>query len=492
MEDEKKFFEDNDVKVCKKMSKIMLFFIVVFPLLFFMTFIKVWSTSYESLTIMTVIGIIAIVSPTIGLKLNVPILQMKYVSVIALIIVVAGMGSDSTMGINMTYGLAMAVSCMYFDKRFTRNICLIGYIPTMISVYFKVGQSLPKLISVGSGFTTEYVVMSAIFIAVAGASRRLLVHLHDTEQVKRVVQNCEEASKSLVQVLDQLAQAVENTRSANGQIVAAADKTIADCSHNMQNVRNTNESISHMMAIADTITTHSKEMISIADSTNDAMKEYAQLMDHAVDSMREIETTANTTGTAIDNLTDCMKEIQEFADTISQITAQTNLLALNASIEAARAGDEGRGFAVVAEQVRVLAEQSKSASDNISGLIGSIDNVILEAKEAITQNQQSVLSGIDLIHNAKNKAEDISKLQVETKDKALQVYDYSNTTKTNSNEVASQAKEMEQGVQSTLSQTNEISEAARVQAEISATLDDSFHKVDEISKNLLEISSQID
>lgn len=491
MDTKELFFENIDRRVCTLISKILPFFIAVFPLILVMSLVGIWETSMKSLIAVAIVGVIGCLAPMITMRLNMPIHIAKYISIIGLMIAVYAMASDKTIGVYLTNTIALAVSCMYFDMIFTRNIAFIGYIPMIVALYFHMDMNLEALIGRGIGYTAEYIIMSVIYINLAKAARKLLENLQNTQSVKVIVKNCEEASESLVQVVDRLAQAVDDTANANQKIMTAVDETIEDCNKTITRVNNTSNSIEQMKAMADTITTQSQEMIVIADSTTGAMQEYVRFMDDAVNSMKTIKVTSNTTSEAIDNLTECMQEISTFADAISNITTQTNLLALNASIEAARAGENGRGFAVVAEQVRVLAEQSKVASGNITSMLKSIDSVIENTKTAITDNKSSVVEGIQIIHNVKQRAEEICNLQGQTKDKAKQVFECSNMTKQYSEEVASQAEAMAMDVQNTLNQTNEITEATKTQSTITSTVGADFQKVHEISKNLLAISSQM-
>ena len=65
-------------------------------------------------------------------------------------------------------------------------------------------------------------------------------------------------------------------------------------------------------------------------------------------------------------------EIGKVTETITEISSQTNLLALNATIEAARAGAAGKGFAVVATEIKVLAQQTAAATQDIKNRIQSV------------------------------------------------------------------------------------------------------------------------
>ncbi len=71
-------------------------------------------------------------------------------------------------------------------------------------------------------------------------------------------------------------------------------------------------------------------------------------------------------------MVDAVAGMTELLGSISGVAEQTNLLALNATIEAARAGEAGKGFAVVAEEVKALAGQTQSLTEQIGAQIDAL------------------------------------------------------------------------------------------------------------------------
>jgi len=121
-------------------------------------------------------------------------------------------------------------------------------------------------------------------------------------------------------------------------------------------------------------------------------------MQEASSSLEHIAAALNSTATVINTLGQRSQEIGGIVGVITSIAEQTNLLALNAAIEAARAGEQGRGFAVVADEVRNLASRTREATDEISGMIQSIQK---ETGNAIsTMEHGNVLMQEGLSRNA--------------------------------------------------------------------------------------------
>ena len=69
-------------------------------------------------------------------------------------------------------------------------------------------------------------------------------------------------------------------------------------------------------------------------------------------------------------------KIRDTVHAIADISELTNLLSINAAIEAARAGEHGKGFKVVSDEVKKLAEQSKHLTNDISGLLKTLEKNI--------------------------------------------------------------------------------------------------------------------
>jgi methyl-accepting chemotaxis protein len=117
-------------------------------------------------------------------------------------------------------------------------------------------------------------------------------------------------------------------------------------------------------------------------------------MAQASSSLEHIATALNSTATVINTLGQRSQEIGGIVGVITSIAEQTNLLALNAAIEAARAGEQGRGFAVVADEVRNLASRTRQATDEISGMIQSIQQETGNAISTMEQGNALMQEGL--------------------------------------------------------------------------------------------------
>jgi len=97
----------------------------------------------------------------------------------------------------------------------------------------------------------------------------------------------------------------------------------------------------------------------------------------------EASTAANEARANVDRLRESSAAIGNVVNLIAQIARQTTLLALNSTIEAARAGEAGRGFAVVATEVKALAVQTQSATEEITKKIEALQKDAAGSAEAV-------------------------------------------------------------------------------------------------------------
>jgi methyl-accepting chemotaxis protein len=137
---------------------------------------------------------------------------------------------------------------------------------------------------------------------------------------------------------------------------------------------------------------------SVAGSTEEITATNSEISRHTDEVLGQIENAAQHSRLAIERLETlqiAMNTIDDFAGSITSIASQTNLLALNATIEAARAGEAGLGFGVVATEVKNLAGETASATEEIVRRLQETRTAVDAVGEAVG-DAASVLGAVEI------------------------------------------------------------------------------------------------
>lgn len=154
--------------------------------------------------------------------------------------------------------------------------------------------------------------------------------------------------------------------------------------------RDTNDRSLAVAAASDQATANVETVAAAAEELSVSISEIGDQVTNGANLSREAVKQADATNAEIRELANAARAIGDVANIIRDIAAQTNLLALNATIEAARAGEAGKGFAVVAGEVKALANQTASATEDITNEIGSIQGAVDRAVAAMNRIAQTI------------------------------------------------------------------------------------------------------
>ena len=179
---------------------------------------------------------------------------------------------------------------------------------------------------------------------------------------------------------------VRNVSTSSGEMEATANKmsVFASGAHEQSlSVATTTEQATNSVQ---TIATATEELSASIDEISTQVSDSTTATQGAVNEM-------NRVNQAVQSLIEAAAEIDNVVEFIRKIAGQTNLLALNATIEAARAGEAGRGFAVVAGEVKNLAQQTSTATNDIGLKIHAIQ----EASQLTVQSTKGIGTSINHI-----------------------------------------------------------------------------------------------
>ncbi|MTJ01225.1 methyl-accepting chemotaxis protein [Idiomarina piscisalsi] len=183
------------------------------------------------------------------------------------------------------------------------------------------------------------------------------------QSVQESAQRESEAAKKLIELSSSSSQQSDELSSQTGSVATA---------------------ITELSSSAAEVADHARQAADSANTADEEAGRSAVIVRESVNNIEALTKELKKAGEQARLLQDGSEKIGNILGVIVAIAEQTNLLALNAAIEAARAGDAGRGFAVVADEVRTLATRTQHSTDEISGIVDSIQGAIKDVSQIIT------------------------------------------------------------------------------------------------------------
>ena len=295
-----------------------------------------------------------------------------------------------------------------------KRIVITGVVSMPVFVYktlllSKTGAATPT----ESG--TTIVILLFIMISVLVITRIWIIfNKENLAAVKEGADKQKAAADRMAHVSEDIVTYFDEANGYVKELTTAIDTSNASMQNIASSVESTSTAIQGQAQMCQDIqnnTQNAKEQTDImVKASNKALEDVskgAKAMEELHEHAQNVEKDNRETVAYVEALNQRTRKVADILSTIINISSQTNLLALNASIEAARAGEAGKGFAVVAEEIRVLSEQTKDATENITAILNDLNKDVESVTSSIGHSVEAVDQQNHLIEETRDNFEAI-------------------------------------------------------------------------------------
>ncbi|MBI5589344.1 MAG: methyl-accepting chemotaxis protein [Deltaproteobacteria bacterium] len=200
---------------------------------------------------------------------------------------------------------------------------------------------------------------------------------------RKMVATLRDVNKKIIEGVTVLFSSATEIMTSTSQLVSSATETAAAVSE-------TTTTVEEVKQTAQVSAEKSKSVSESAQKAASVAQQGSAAVTKTVDEINNIRILMETVAESVVKLSEQTLAIGEIITSVSDLAQQSNLLAVNAAIEASKAGEHGRGFAVVAQEIKILADQSKQATEQVRDILGDIQKATSSSVMAAEQVSKAV------------------------------------------------------------------------------------------------------
>lgn len=238
------------------------------------------------------------------------------------------------------------------------------------------GSIIAILLTLGIGFVLTHNITNPLIrlekSALKMADGDLTITLQDTARTDEIGS----LSKSFARMIESLGTLISQIQHTGLHMNSAVVELSATTREQQATTTQVSSTATEISATAKEMSATSAELSRTSDGVSEVVENANVLATEGKTGIDSIETimrgildAAAGINTRLGAINEKAININAVVTTITKVADQTNLLSLNAAIEAEKAGEYGRGFAVVAGEIRRLADQTASSTDNIEVMV---------------------------------------------------------------------------------------------------------------------------
>jgi methyl-accepting chemotaxis protein len=290
----------------------------------------------------------------------------------------------------------------------SQRILILALIAAVIVLSVFAGWILTRMIA----FPLLHAVAILRKVAEKDLSRTLDVNSSD--EVGQLSASVNTTIESMREILQSITRSTQMLAAATNQISASASQSASGAKGQAGHVQQVASTMEEMTSTVAEISRNAQQAVDASRESAASANEGGQVVDQTVTSIQRIFEGTTAISGQMDSLAHRSEDIGRAVVVIREIAEQTNLLALNAAIEAARAGEHGRGFAVVAGEVRRLSERTRAATDEISGMVDTIQSETRKSIDGIRSRHADVDEGLKMAAKASDALKGIIETSTRT------------------------------------------------------------------------------